>query len=84
MYLGVCKSLLLVSRPLYNRVVSCHENNYVNCNVINVTCLVTAKFAYAVNLNNYFNLYSGYFSKYLAATVLEIWLVNYVNVKFCM
>ena len=41
-----------------SRVVSFRENNYINCNFMNVAGLVTAMFAYAVNLNNYFNLYS--------------------------
>ena len=53
LYLGVCR---LVCRSRYSRVVSFHETNYINCDFVDVAGLVTGKFAYALYLNNYFNV----------------------------
>jgi hypothetical protein len=39
--------------------------NYINCNYVNVACLLTDKVADPGNLNNYFNSWFMYFSMYL-------------------
>ena len=65
-YLGVYNlSLWLVGHNIMISFNGSNYINYINCNYVNVACLLTDKVADPGNLNHYFNSWFMYFSMYL-------------------